>query len=79
MQESLDPLKRIPAKRYGEHQELANLAAYLMSDFSAYINGEVVTIDSGEWIYNAGEFTGFDAIPSEMWDVLEASVRGKKK
>jgi NAD(P)-dependent dehydrogenase (short-subunit alcohol dehydrogenase family) len=79
LQESLDPLKRIPAKRYGEHQELANLAAYLMSDFSAYINGEVVTIDSGEWIYNAGEFTGFDAIPNEMWDVLEASVRGKKK
>lgn len=79
LQESLDPLKRIPAKRYGEHQELANLAAYLMSDFSAYINGEVVTIDSGEWIYNAGEFTGFDAIPNEMWDVLEESVRGKKK
>lgn len=79
LKDTLDPLKRIPAKRYGEHQELANLAAYLMSDFSAYINGEVVTIDSGEWIYNAGEFTGFDAIPSQMWDMLEAAVRGKKK
>lgn len=79
LKEQLDPLKRIPAKRYGEHQELANLAAYLMSDFSAYINGEVITIDSGEWIYNAGEFTGFDAIPSEMWDIIEQQIRGKKQ
>ncbi|MDH4089587.1 MAG: SDR family oxidoreductase, partial [Cyclobacteriaceae bacterium] len=40
-----DPAQRIPLKRVGEHQELANLAAYLMSDFSGYINGEVITID----------------------------------
>jgi hypothetical protein len=32
------------------HQELANLAAYLVSDFSAYVNGEVVVIDGGEWL-----------------------------
>lgn len=79
LKEELDPLKRIPLKRYGEHQELANLAAYLMSDFSAYVNGEVVTIDGGEWLYNAGEFTGMDAIPSEMWDIIEQQVRGKKQ
>jgi enoyl-[acyl-carrier-protein] reductase (NADH) len=40
----------------GDHQELANLAAYLVSDFSAYINGEVVTIDGGEWLQGAGQF-----------------------
>lgn len=79
MHKKIDPLQRIPAKRFGEHQELTNLAAYLMSNYSAYVNGEVVTIDSGEWIYNAGEFTGFDAIPKEMWDVMEAQVRGKNK
>src|SRR5271154_5661400 len=39
-----DPAQRVPLKRVGEHQELANLAAYLMSEFSAYINGEVITI-----------------------------------
>lgn len=78
LKEKLDPLRRIPLKRYGEHQELANLAAYLMSDFSAYVNGEVVTIDGGEWIYNAGEFTGLDAVPEEMWDIIEQQVRGKK-
>ena len=79
LKEKVDPLKRIPLKRYGEHQELANLAAYLMSDFSAYVNGEVITIDGGEWIYNAGEFTGLSAVPEEMWDHIEKEVRGKNK
>lgn len=79
LKEKVDPLKRIPLKRYGDHQELANLAAYLMSDFSAYVNAEVITIDGGEWLYNAGEFTGLDAVPQEMWDYIEKEIRGKKK
>lgn len=68
-----DPAQRIPLKRVGEHQELANLAAYLMSDYSAYINGEVITIDGGEWLRNGGEFSHLEVIPDEMWDKLEQS------
>ncbi|MCG8388569.1 MAG: SDR family oxidoreductase [Cytophagales bacterium] len=75
--EQLDPLKRIPVGRYGDHQELANLAAYLMSDYSAYINGEVVTIDGGEWLQGAGEFNGLEMITQDMWDMLE-KMRAKK-
>jgi len=60
----------------GEHQELANLAAYLMSDYSAYINGEVITIDGGEWLRNGGEFSHLEAIPDSMWDAIE-KTRGK--
>ncbi len=75
--EKIDPLNRIPLKRFGEHQELANLAAYLMSDYSAYINGEVVTIDGGEWVHGAGEFNSLDAVTSEMWDEIE-KMRSKK-
>lgn len=71
-----DPASRIPLKRVGEHQELANLAAYLMSDFSAYVNGEVITIDGGEWLRNGGEFSHLELIPNEMWDQLE-KMRGK--
>ena len=71
-----DPAKRIPLKRVGEHQELANLAAYLMSDYSAYINGEVINIDGGEWLRNGGEFSHLEDITEDMWDVLEKS-RGK--
>ena len=74
-----DTSKRVPLQRNGEHQELANLAAYLVSDFSAYINGEVVVIDGGEWLKGAGQFNQLDAIPEEMWDMLEAMIKAKKK
>ncbi|MFN9501122.1 MAG: SDR family oxidoreductase [Chryseotalea sp.] len=66
-----DPADRVPLKRVGDHQELANLAAYLLSDFSAYINGEVVTIDGGEWLRNGGEFSHLETIPESMWDMIE--------
>ncbi len=73
-----DTSKRVPLRRNGEHQELANLAAYLVSDFSAYINGEVVTIDGGEWLQGAGQFNDLSAIPEELWDQLEAMIKAKK-
>lgn len=66
-----NPAERIPLKRVGEHQELANLAAYLMSDYAGYINGEVITIDGGEWLRNGGEFSHLEHIPGELWDKLE--------
>lgn len=71
-----DPAERIPLKRVGDHQELANLAAYLLSDYSSYINGEVITIDGGEWLKNGGEFSHLEAIPEALWDNIE-KMRGK--
>ena len=65
------PENRIPVKRYGEHQELANLAAYLISDYASYINGEVVTIDGGEWLQGAGEFNWMDELPKELWESFD--------
>ncbi len=76
--QKFDTSKRVPLMRNGEHQELANLAAYLVSDFSAYINGEVVVIDGGEWLKGAGQFNQLDAIPEELWDQLEAMIKSKK-
>jgi NAD(P)-dependent dehydrogenase (short-subunit alcohol dehydrogenase family) len=70
---------RIPLKRFGKHEELVNLATYMVSDFAAFMNGELVVIDGGEWLYNAGEFNVFDKIPQEMWDVLEKQVRKANK
>ena len=70
--------KKVPLKRVGDHQELANLAAYLVSDFSAYINGEVVVIDGGEWLKGAGQFNLLEDIPAEMWDMLEMIIKAKK-
>ena len=76
--EKFDMSKKVPLKRVGNHQELANLAAYLISDFSAYINGEVIVIDGGEWLKGAGEFNILEAIPEQLWDQLEMMIKAKK-
>jgi len=78
LKDQFDLAKKVPLKRVGDHQELANLAAYLVSDFSAYVNGEVITIDGGEWLKGAGQFNILEAIPEELWDQLEAMVKSKK-
>ncbi len=78
MAKKFDFKNRVPLKRVGEHQELANLAAFMMSDFSGYINGEVITIDGGEWLQGAGQFNGLEAITPEMWDMLETMTRSAK-
>ena len=78
MKDKFDLAKKVPLKRVGEHQELANLAAYLVSDFSAYINGEVITIDGGEWLKGAGQFNMLEMVPEEMWDIIEQMVRKTK-
>jgi NAD(P)-dependent dehydrogenase (short-subunit alcohol dehydrogenase family) len=75
--DKFDMSKKVPLRRVGNHQELANLAAYLVSDFSAYINGEVITIDGGEWLQGAGQFNILEKIPAEMWDMLEAMIKSK--
>jgi NAD(P)-dependent dehydrogenase (short-subunit alcohol dehydrogenase family) len=78
MAKKFDFKNRVPLKRVGDHQELANLAAFMMSDFSGYINGEVITIDGGEWLQGAGQFNGLEAITPEMWDMLEMMTRSAK-
>lgn len=76
LKKKYDPAKKVPLGRVGDHQELANLAAYLVSDYSSYVNGEVITIDGGEWLKGAGEFNMLEAIPDELWDAMEM---GRKK
>lgn len=60
-----------PLQRVGEHIELANLATFLLSDFAGYINGEVVTIDGGEWLQGAGQFNFLREMTDSDWDALK--------
>jgi NAD(P)-dependent dehydrogenase (short-subunit alcohol dehydrogenase family) len=76
--DKFDPAKKVPVGRVGEHQELANLCAFLVSDFSSYINGDCITIDGGEWLKGAGQFSGMEAVPGEMWDMIEQMTRSAK-
>jgi NAD(P)-dependent dehydrogenase (short-subunit alcohol dehydrogenase family) len=65
---------RNPLGRPGEHGELANLAAFLLSDGAGYINGDCVTIDGGDWLKGAGQFGFLEALTEEEW----SSMRPKK-
>jgi NAD(P)-dependent dehydrogenase (short-subunit alcohol dehydrogenase family) len=65
-----------PLGRPGEHLELANLASYLMSDYAAYLNGEVVTIDGGRWLKGASQFSDIgDELSAEDWSNIHPSSR----
>ena len=58
-------------KRFGRHDELTNLAAFLLSDMSQYINGECVVIDGALWLRGAGEFNDLlhsPTAPGKPWN-----------
>ena len=69
-------LGRIPLGRFGRHEELTDLAAYLLCDRSGYVNGEVVTIDGGEWLKGAGQFSMAENLTDSEWAALKP--KGKK-
>jgi NAD(P)-dependent dehydrogenase (short-subunit alcohol dehydrogenase family) len=71
-------LNRVPLRRVGDKDELANLAAYLISDYAGYLNGEVVTIDGGEWLQGAGQFNDLLDVTEEQWDQLAEMTRKGK-
>lgn len=66
-----------PMKRFGRHEELANLAAFLISDMAEYINGECVVIDGGQWLRGAGEFNSLLMLPEAFWEQMEAARERK--
>ncbi|HEX8271312.1 MAG TPA: SDR family oxidoreductase [Longimicrobiaceae bacterium] len=67
---------RIPMGRFGDHDELANLAAFLVSDGAPFVNGECVVIDGGEWIASGGEFNGLTRVPRDGLKSALAAMRG---
>jgi NAD(P)-dependent dehydrogenase (short-subunit alcohol dehydrogenase family) len=71
--------KKIPAGRFGRHDELTNLASYLLADESEYVTGDCVTIDGGEWLM-AGEFNEFTKYdPRAVAQMMGAMKPGKSK
>jgi NAD(P)-dependent dehydrogenase (short-subunit alcohol dehydrogenase family) len=68
--------RSIPAGRFGSPAELAELAAFLVSDASDWIRGEVVTLDGGEWLSGAGEFNELLDAPDSFWEKLRREAGG---
>lgn len=40
----------VPLQRFGKPEEIANLAYFMLSDQATFMNGEVVTLDGGQWL-----------------------------
>jgi NAD(P)-dependent dehydrogenase (short-subunit alcohol dehydrogenase family) len=69
-------LDRNPLHRFGTVEELANLAAFLVSDGSGYINGEVIRMDGGELLQGAGEFSNIGRVLTEEdWQAIKPRKR----
>merc|ERR550514_1219955 len=68
-------LDMIPANRTGEVDEIANLAAYLTSDYASWVSGTIITLDGGETAHNSGEFNGLKVVTPQEWDLMEAMIR----
>jgi NAD(P)-dependent dehydrogenase (short-subunit alcohol dehydrogenase family) len=62
-----------PMGRFGRHEELADLAVYLLSKQADYVNGECVVIDGGLWLRGAGEFNDFLNLPDAEWEAMESA------
>jgi NAD(P)-dependent dehydrogenase (short-subunit alcohol dehydrogenase family) len=71
-------LGRIPLARFGTKEEIANLAIFLLSDLCPYQTGDCVTMDGGEWLAGAGEFSDYRKVPREQFRGILASMRPKK-
>ncbi|MCY0869427.1 MAG: SDR family oxidoreductase, partial [Firmicutes bacterium] len=69
--------QRVPLGRVGDVRELANLAAFVISDGAGFINGEVITIDGGEWLQGAGEFNGLLGLTAQQWDAIAAAAKNR--
>ena len=71
-------LSRIPLGRFGRTEEIANLATFLLSDLCPYQTGDCVTMDGGEWLAGAGEFSDYRKVPREDFRATLASLKPKK-
>ncbi len=71
-------LKRVPSKRFGDHDELTNLVAYMLSDASPYQTGDCVTIDGAEGIFSGQQFAGFAHIDRASAKEMMSAIKPKK-
>uniref|UniRef100_A0A7N6AH17 2,4-dienoyl-CoA reductase [(3E)-enoyl-CoA-producing], mitochondrial n=1 Tax=Anabas testudineus TaxID=64144 RepID=A0A7N6AH17_ANATE len=71
-------INRMPVGRLGKPAEIANLAAYLSSDFATWMSGAVIRFDGGEYVFMAGEFNHLQDVSPDQWKMMEAKIRSTK-
>ena len=73
-----EALRRVPSLRFGDHDELTNLVAYLLSDASPYQTGDCVTIDGAEGIFSGQQFAGFARLDRKAAKEMMSAIKPKK-
>jgi NAD(P)-dependent dehydrogenase (short-subunit alcohol dehydrogenase family) len=68
-----------PLGRVGRHEELGDLAAFLVSDQAGYITGECVIIDGGRWLKGAGTFSHLERLSEEEWAAMRQRGRPERE
>lgn len=71
-------LERVPSRRFGDHDELSNLIAYMLSDASPYQTGDFVTIDGAEGLFSGQQFAGFAHLDRATAKAMMTSIKPKK-
>jgi NAD(P)-dependent dehydrogenase (short-subunit alcohol dehydrogenase family) len=71
-------LRRVPLHRFGEHHELTNLIAYLLSDASPFQTGDLVTIDGAEALFSGQQFAGFVHLDRAAAKEMMAALKPRK-
>lgn len=69
----VEPQERgVPLRRFGHHQELCDLYAYLAADGSGYVTGDLIVIDGGRWMQGAGgpTFRAMQDWDDDQWDAM---------
>ncbi|MDR2188128.1 MAG: SDR family oxidoreductase [Azonexus sp.] len=74
----VEPQERsVPLRRIGDHSELADCYAYLASDGSSYVTGDLMVIDGGRWMQGVGgpSFRAMQDWSDEQWDAMRGKGR----
>lgn len=61
---------KLPLGRFGEKEEISNLATFLTSDYNNWMTGQIINFDGGEVVGNSGEFNGLHMLTDDDWDKL---------
>jgi NAD(P)-dependent dehydrogenase (short-subunit alcohol dehydrogenase family) len=75
MQGMGDGKDTVPLRRFGEHRELANLAAFLMSPETEYVTGAIIPIDGGQWLISGGNFSQLSALNDDQWQMIRSMIQ----
>lgn len=63
--------RRNPMGRLGTVKDMVDTILFLLGDNASFINGEIITVDGGEWLEGAGQFNQMREMGDEIWEMMK--------